>query len=153
MSTEKLQPRPTGPGTKRRTFGELAGEALRLWVHEARFAEARWKVGTNIAWVSWKREDGRYAYACIRRKLAMINGELGVSLGPADLDMLPVVAATDEAAREGCRITLGHLLHGHTKAWSSGGSEKALIARLDWLAQQIHLRMMSFMAATKRQTP
>lgn len=138
------------PQKARRSFGELAQDALKFRMRDARVASARWTVQTNMTCVTWTREDGRHAYACVRRKLAMINGELGVSSDPAELDDLPVVDSLKDALPDGCRIPLGMLLHGHAKSWSSGGSEKALIERLDWIAQQLSLQLHAFMSATRR---
>ncbi len=46
-------------------------------------------------------------------------------------------------------IALGHLLHGHEKWWSSGGSEKAFLERLDWLALQLRLRLHSALTVSQ----
>jgi hypothetical protein len=140
--------RKNSPPGDRRSFGELAKAALNLRVRDARVADARWVVERNMAWVSWKREDSRHAYACIRRRLDFIGAELGASIEPAEMDALPLVTTPAQAPPQGCRIELGSLLHGHAKTWSAGGSEKALIERLDWLAQQLSLRLYAFMAAT-----
>jgi hypothetical protein len=140
--------RKDGPQSNRRTFGELAKVALQLRIRDARGPDPRWVVQQNLAWVSWLREDGRHAYASLRRQSDFITGELGASTAPAELDDLPLVATLAEARAEGCRIQLGSLLHGHSKTWSAGGSEKALIERLDWIAQQLHLRLYAFMAST-----
>jgi hypothetical protein len=132
----------------RRTFGELSRTALQARVKDSRHHEARWVVAPNLAWVTWPREDHRHTYVSLRRTLDFITGELGTSLEPVEIDALPLVTTTDKAPPSGCRVQLGSLLHGHAKTWSSGGSEKALIERLDWLAQQLSLRLYAFMAAT-----
>jgi hypothetical protein len=132
----------------RRPFQELAKIALQLRVRDARVTDARWVLAPNLAWVSWKREGDRYAYAGMRRQLDFITGELGASILPVELDDLPLVATPAEAPPEGGRIQLGSLLHGHGKTWSAGGSEAALIERLDWIAQQLHMRLYAFMAST-----
>ena len=147
--TKESHERRKEPATGRRTFGELAEVALKARVRDARGENVRRVVTTNLAWVSWPREDGRHGYASLRRKQGLITGELGVSLVPVELDELPLITTTDGAPPEGCRLPLGMLLHGHSKTWSSGGSEKALIERLDWIAHQLHLRLHAFMAATK----
>jgi hypothetical protein len=110
--------------------------------------KARWVVAPNLAWVSWPREDNRHVYVALRRKLDFITGELGASIEAVELDSLPLVTTPAEGPPGGCRIALGSLLHGHAKTWSSGGSEKALIERLDWLAQQINLRLYAFVGST-----
>ena len=132
----------------RRTFGELSRTALQARVRDSRHHEARWVVAPNLAWVSWPREDHRHAYVAIRRNLDFITGDLGTSLEPVNIDSLPLLTTTDKSPASGCRVQLGSLLHGHAKTWSSGGSEKTLIERLDWLAQQLSLRLYAFMAAT-----
>ena len=132
----------------RLSFGELARVALKLRVRDARPDTARWVVAPNLAWVSWPREDSRHAYAALSRQMDFITGELGFSVAPVDLDQLPQVAALEGAPRDGCRIQLGSLLHGRSQTWAAGGSEKALIERLDWIAQQLHLRLYAFMAST-----
>lgn len=148
MEKDYRERRKRGPTEGRRTFGELAKAALHLRLRDARGQSVRWTVAPNKAWVSWLREDGRHAYASLRRQSDFITGELGASLVALELDDLPQVETVTDTPAEGCRIALGTLLHGHSKTWSSGGSEEALIQRLDWLAQQLHLRLYAFMAST-----
>ena len=152
MEGARRERRDAVPPGDRRTFGVLASAALKLRVRESRVPGVRWVVETNLAWVSWPREDERHAYAGLRRVKGLITGELGASPSAASLDELPLVAALAEARADGCRIQLGPLLHGHAKTWSAGGSEPALIERLDWLSQQLQLRIHSFMAATRPPT-
>ena len=148
MEQDNRERRSSEPSARRRTFGELSRAALTTRVRDSRNSEARWVVAPNLAWVSWPREDGRHSYVAIRRRSDFITGELGASLEPVELDSLPLLTTTDGAPASGCRVELGSLLHGHAKTWSSGGSEKTLIERLDWLAQQLSLRLYAFMAAT-----
>jgi len=148
VEQENRERRSQEPSARRRTFGELSRTALSSRVKDSRHHEARWVVVPNLAWVSWPREDGRHTYVALRRNLDFITGELGTSLEPVEIDSLPLLTSTDKAPAAGCRVQLGSLLHGHAKTWSSGGSEKALIERLDWLAQQLSLRLYAFMAAT-----
>ena len=142
--------RDTPSQGERRTFGVLASAALKLRVRESRVPGVRWVVDTNLAWVSWPREDGCRVYAGLRRNKGLITGELGAAPSDASLDDLPLIQSLAEARAEGCRVQLGPLLHGHAKTWSAGGSEPALIERLDWLSQQLQLKLHSFMAATRQ---
>lgn len=148
MEQEDRERRASEPSARRRTFAELSRAALHSRVKDSRHHEARWVTVPNLAWVSWPREDQRHSYVALRRNLDFITGELGTSLEPVDIDSLPLLTTTDRAPASGCRVQLGSLLHGHAKTWSSGGSEKTLIERLDWLAQQLNLRLYAFMAAT-----
>ena len=141
--------RDTAPPGERRTFGTLASAALKLRVRESRVPGVRWVVETNLAWVSWPREDERRVYTGLRRTKSLITGELGASPSDVLLDELPLIQSLAEARAEGCRIQLGPLLHAHDKTWYAGGSEPALIERLDWLSQQLQLKLHSFMAATR----
>lgn len=134
--------------SRRRPFKELAQTAILARVKESRQHDAGWILAPNLAWVLWAREDSRLAYVAIRRHLDFITGELGTSLEPMDIDSLPLLTSTDKVPASGCRVALGSLLYGHAKTWSSGGSEKTLIERLDWIAQQLNLRLYAFMAAT-----
>lgn len=148
MEQENPERRRPETSARRRTFGELSRTALHTRVKDSRHHEARWVVAPNLAWVSWPREDHRHTYVAIRRSMDFITGELGTSLEPVDIDSLPLLTSTDRAPATGCRVQLGSLLHGHAKTWSSGGSEKTLIERLDWLAAQLSLRLYAFMSAT-----
>jgi hypothetical protein len=148
VEQENRERRSQETSARRRTFGELSRTALSSRVKDSRHHEARWVTAPNLAWVSWPREDHRHAYVALCRKADFITGELGTSLEPVEMDALPLLTTTDNAPASGCRVQLGSLLHGHAKTWSSGGSEKTLIERLDWLAQQLNLRLYAFMAAT-----
>lgn len=149
MDRGSRERRDTASPGERRTFGVLASAALKLRVRESRVPGVRWVVETNLAWVSWPREDERRVFAGLRRHKGLITGELGVSPSDDSLDDLPLIQSLAEARAEGCRVQLGPLLHGHGKTWSAGGSEPALIERLDWLSQQLELKLHSFMAATR----
>lgn len=115
---------------------------------DSRGASTRWVEAVNLAWASWQREDGRYTFISLRRSSNLITGELGFASAPIDLDALPLVTNPENAPSDGCRIQLGFLLHGHSKTWSAGGSEKALVERLDWIAHQLEMRLYAFMSAT-----
>lgn len=140
--------RDNTPSPLRKPFSALARQAITGKFRETRSPSARWVEATNLAWVSWKREDDRHVYVSLRRVSSLITGEIGFSNEPVDLDTLPQVTNAQECPVEGCRIPLGFLLHGHSKTWSAGGSEKALIERLEWIAQQLSMRLHAFMTST-----
>jgi hypothetical protein len=149
MPRPRRERRLTDDRPVRLPFGALAHAALRRRLLDVRGQEADWETAANLGWVRWQREERRYVYVAIRRRTDGLTGELGVALAPLPLDELPVVRGAIEEIDEG-RFTLGHMLHGHDRLWASGGSEKALIARLDWLAQQLQLRIHSFLSTTTR---
>jgi hypothetical protein len=142
--------RRVAPNTDRAPFGVLVGHAIRRRITESSGHETHWCVAPNVGWARWRREDGRFVYCAIRRRLDWLTAELGAAPAPLELDHLELVHAIEHAHGEGCRIQLGMLTEGHDKWWSSGGTEKALNERLDWLAQQMRLRMHAFMTATVR---
>lgn len=136
------------PGVERKTFGELVRVAIRRRVPDARSSVATWTTAPNLGWARWAREEGRYAYCGMRRRHDGITGELGVSLTAVDLDQVPLVHSLTSPPAEGCRVQLGTLLNGQEQWWSSGGSEKTLIERIDWIAVQLQLRMLAFLSST-----
>ena len=134
----------------RATLAMLARDALRLRVNESRAYSAQWTLASNLGWVRWEREDGRHVYCGIRRRMDWITGEIGVSTVPLELDELPLVTSLASVRTNAFRIQLGMLLHGQDKWWSSGGSEKTLLQRLDWLAQQMQMQLLSVTSSTPR---
>jgi hypothetical protein len=147
MTTLPENRRPFLPTTVRRPFGEFATMALRRRVRETNAFDAHWVAAPNLAWVRWTREDGRFVYCAIRRQGDHITAELGTAPEPLALEELRPVTSLADASADRCRIPLGPLLHGHERWWSSGGSESSLVERIDWLAQQLQLRLRSFLAA------
>ena len=140
--------RKLGPDEVRKPLGDLIREAIRKRMSEARVQTAVWVTTTNLGWVRWPLEDGRFAYCGIRRRGDFLTGEIGVAIAELELDELTMVNSPAGAPYEACRIQLGMLLHGHEKWWSTGGSEKTLIERLDWLATQMRQQMFSFLSVT-----
>ena len=140
--------RRVAPSAERAPFGALVSGAIRRRIPESSGHATHWSVASNLGWARWQREDGRFVYCAIRRRLDWLTAELGSAPGPLELDHLELVHAIEHAHGEGCRIQLGMLTEGHDKWWSSGGNEKSLNERLDWLAQQMKLRMHAFLAAS-----
>ncbi len=132
----------------RLSFGELAAEAMRTRIRETRVDDAHWAHTVNLAWVRWRIEDGRYAFCGLRRSFDFLTGEMGVSPVEVDLNDLPLIEKHDQAMPAGCRIRLGHVLQGHDRWWSSGGTEDTLRWRLGWLSQQMRFRLKSFLDAS-----
>ena len=122
--------------------------ALRRRIREMRSGEAHWAIGHNVGWVRWDLEDGRHAFCAIRRRADLLTGELGVSHAPVDIEFLPLRSKPAGAGVEGCRVSLGDILHGREQWWSSGGTEKGLHDRLDWIAQQLQMRLRAFLTET-----
>jgi len=149
---EKERRKPTVP-VERPTFGVLARVALMRRVAGARLHDAHWCSRPNLGWVRWPHEDGRLVFCGMRRRMDWITGEIGVSATEVELDELTLVQSLAAASGEGFRIQLGLLLHGQDKWWSSGGSEKSLGERLDWLAQQMQLRLFSLLSASPPPPP
>ncbi len=131
----------------RRAFGDLAALAIRRRIRETGSDGAFWEHTPNLAWARWCAEDGRFAFCGLRRNVDFLTAELGVSPVEVHLEDLPLVEAIAMAMPTGCRIRLGHMLQGHDRWWSSGGSEPSLLWRLDWLAHQAHLRLRPFLDA------
>jgi hypothetical protein len=129
-------------------FGTLVRTAIRNRFRESRAPEAVWQGGSNLGWVRWACEDGRYFYCGIRRKNGWITGELGIASEPLELDELKLIQALTPSAGDAFRIQLGMLLHGQEKWWSFGGTEKGLNERMDWIAQQLQMRMYSFLSSS-----
>lgn len=149
MSTSRRERRKPDDRPNRPPFGELVHLAMRRRLLDVRGTDADWFTARNLGWVRWQRAEDRYVFAAIRRRSDGLTGELGVSVAPLELDHLPLMQAAIEDLELG-RVTLGYMLHGHDRLWASGGSEATLLARLDWLAQQLQLRVHSFLAATER---
>lgn len=145
------QPEPdrrrNASNSDRQPFGALVRTAIRNRIRESRAHAVFWQSSPNLGWSRWAREDGRYAYCGIRRKLDWITGEMGVAQKPLELDQLTLIHSLVPPPGEACRIQLGMLLHGQEKWWSSGGTEEGLIERLDWIALQMQLRMYSFLSS------
>ena len=114
---------------------------MRQRLIECRAHDSHWSSGPNIAWVRWQREDGRYLYAAIRRRRDWLTGELGISSEPVDLDELAVAKNAAGLTLRGSRISLGDLTSGHDQWWTTGGNEQGFLDRLDWLSQQLKLRL------------
>lgn len=131
----------------RRSFGLLATEALRARIRDTRVDGAHWLTSNNLVWVRWTPEEGGFRFCALRRSQDYLTGEMGVSPVPVELEDMPLIEALHQAMPAGCRIRLGHVLHGHDRWWSAGGSETSLIWRLDWLANHLRLRLMAFVAA------
>jgi hypothetical protein len=148
MERSGQERRRLAPNTVRKTFGELSTAAIRARVRESNAYAAHWVTVPNLTWVRWVREDGRYVYCALRRRMDWLTGEIGTAPEPMGLDELKLVMTPAEASCDSCRIQMGTLLHGHDQWWSSGGSEKSLVERLDWIAQQMRLRIHSFLSAT-----
>lgn len=138
---------PMTPNAPRATLGQLARQALHRRFPESRHADAHWESNTNIGWVRWPNEDGRWVYCSIRRRSHLITAEIGVGPEPVPIDQLPSISRLADASPDGWRIALGQLIHGHEKSWSSGGNEAAFLERLDWLAQQLRLRVHAALGA------
>lgn len=147
MERSDSERRKVNPKVPRTPFGELVRGAMKRRVTGARAHDAHWEIQPNLTWVRWAREDRHHVYFAIRRRGDCVTGEIGVAPWPLDLDELPLVRQVGDAPRDGCRIQLGFLLHGHDKWWSSGGSEPALIERLEWLGQQMQFAMSSFLSS------
>lgn len=122
----------------------MAQAALRSRLREIRELNPEWGESSNLGWVRWPRGEGLWLYCGVRRRFDWITGELGWSAAPLDLDALPLVRRLGVHVGDGCRITLGDLLHGEEKWWSAGGTEAGFGHRLDWIAMQLQLRLRSF---------
>lgn len=131
----------------RKSFGQLASEALRTRIRDTRADGAHWDTSHNLAWVRWEPEEGGFRFCALRRSQDYLTGEMGVSPVPVELEDLPLIESLHHAMPAGCRIRLGHVLHGHDRWWSAGGSEDSLIWRLDWLAHHLRLRLTAFVSA------
>jgi hypothetical protein len=134
----------------RQPFGTFVRLAIRTRVPEARAHDAHWWSAPNIAWVRWQREDGRYAYCCIRRRRDWLTGEIGIAAEPFELEQLAVAKTSEGLASSGTRITLGYLISGHDQWWTTGGNESGFLERLDWLAHQLKLRLHTLNTAAGR---
>ena len=75
---------------------------------------------------------------------------MGVSAEPVPLEELPAVTALKDLPEAGGRIALGWLLDGHERWWTTGGNEDGFQHRLDWLAQNLRLRLHAVITATTR---
>ena len=131
--TATVAPRPA-------LFARHARAALEKHVPEARGQTAHWKLGTNEAWVRFRRGDGLHGYFALRRHLDWLSGEAGVSREPrelADLFLLPGVPRGEVA---GYRIRLGELLHGKDRWWPAGETGTQLDERLGHLALQLAVK-------------
>ena len=131
----------------RRQFGQLASDAIRSRLRETRADGAHWDTSHNLAWVRWSPEEGGFSYCALRRSQDYLTGEMGCSPVPVALEDLPLIESLHEAMPAGCRIRLGHVLHGHDRWWSAGGSEESRVWRLDWLSNHLRLRLMAFVSA------
>lgn len=145
MSYSGRERRKREPDDPRRPFSDIAVESIRTRIRETRDDEACWEQGVNLAWVRWKIDDGRFAFCALRRSFDFLTGEMGVSPVEVGIEDLPLIEKVAQAMPAGCRIRLGHVLQGHDRWWSSGGSEATLIWRLGWLAMQMRLRLKSFL--------
>lgn len=145
MSYSGRERRRPLPGDRRRSFSDLATEAIRARVRETRAEGAHWEHTANLSWVRWAVEDGAFAYCALRRNFDFLTGELGASPVPVELHDLPLIEKHAQAMPAGCRIRLGHLLEGHDRWWSSGGTEATLVWRLGWLALQLRYRLKPFL--------
>jgi len=119
-------------------FARHARAALEMHIPEARTSEAYWILGTNVAWVRFRREDGLYGYFALRRHLDWVSGEAGLSREPLQLGELLLTPAPVQAA--GHRIRLGELLHGRDRWWPAGRNGSQLEERLRYLALQLAVR-------------
>lgn len=135
--------RRTGPGAQkeRQPFGSFVRLSMRSRLIECRAHDSHWSSGPNIAWVRWPRDDGRYVFAAIRRRRDWLTGELGIANDPVELDELVEVKTVAGLRMSGTRISLGFMTSGHDQWWTTGGNEQGFLDRLDWLSQQLKLRL------------
>ncbi len=151
MKPPQTPSRSPEPKTHRAQFGTLVHGRFQARVRETIACTTLLVVAPNIGWARWQLEDGRYVYLCIRRRMDFLTGELGVSLQPLTVEELHPIQTLDALpARGACRIQLGFLLEGREKWWSSGGSEKTLIERMDWLTLQLQARLHDFLRRSVR---
>ena len=150
MDRANQERRAGGKGAKpeRQPFGTFVRTALRYRLPESRHADAHWWSGPNITWVRWQREDGRYLYCGIRRRRDWLTGELGIAADPLEFDELTVTKSAGGLTVAGTRIPLGYLVSGHDQWWTTGGNELGFTDRLDWLAQQLKLRLHTLSTVT-----
>ncbi len=137
---ERRQPHGDGP---RASFAELAQEAIRRAVPEARGADAHWELGLNMAWVRFP-EDGRWTFIGLHRHLDWLSGDAGSAseaCGMADLFPLPGVP---ERPAPGRRVRLGDLLVGEDRWWRAGADQAVMSARLEWMAIQLRVKGRSY---------
>jgi len=120
-------------------FARHARVALEMHVPEARSRSAHWSLGTNEAWVRFRREDGLYGYFALRRHLDWVSGEAGLSREPHTLgDLARTPGASGEVV--GYRIRLGELLHGRDRWWPAGENLSELEDGLRYLALQLAVK-------------
>jgi hypothetical protein len=125
-------------------FARHARAALERHVTEARGPDAHWHLGTNEAWVRFRRADGLYGYFALRRHLDWVSGEAGLAREPkplAELVRLPDRPRGDVA---GYRIRLGELIDGKDRWWPTGDTERELDERLGQLALQLVVKGGTF---------
>ena len=122
----------------RTPFAEIARDAIRRAVAEARAPGAVWHLGINVAWVRFP-EDRGYTFLGIHRHLDWISGDAGTAAAPCEMDDLHPLPGDPERPVSGFRIRLGDLLGGEDRWWRAGADEKGLAERLEWMA--LHLRV------------
>ena len=128
------------PAMKAGAFAMRARAALEKHVPEARTAGAQWRLGTNQAWVRYRRLDGHYGYVGLKRHLGWVTGEAGVAREPRDLADLFLLPGKPEGDVPGYRIRLGDLMHAEDRWWPAGGTERELVQRLEFLALQLAVK-------------
>ena len=121
-------------------FARQARVALEMHVPEARARTAHWSLGTNEAWVRFRRKDGLYGYFALRRHLDWVSGEAGLSREPHSLGELLLMPGAGGGEAAGYRIRLGELLHGRDRWWSVGPNGSELDERLRFLALQLAVK-------------
>jgi hypothetical protein len=139
--SDVIDPQPHTATAHRRpvTFARHARAALEMHVPQSRSKAAYWSLGTNEAWVRFRREDGLYGYFALRRHLDWLSGEAGLSREPRQLGELALTpGATGQVA--GYRMRLGELLQGRDRWWPAGGSLSELEERLRHLALQLAVK-------------
>ena len=125
-------------------FARHARAAIERHIAEARGSEARWHLGTNEAWVRFRRADGLYGYFALRRHLDWVNGEAGLAREPKPLGELFRLPGHPRDDVAGYRIRLGELIDGKDRWWPTGETERELDERLGQLALQLAVKGGTF---------
>ena len=120
-------------------FPEMAREALRKHVPEARTESAVWAHRPGIVWVRWQR-DGHYASIALRRHLDWTTGELGISPEPLDHEKLPLEIGVD-FAKPAFRVRLGVLLQQEDRWWPVGRTTREIRERMEGLVIQLRSKL------------
>jgi hypothetical protein len=123
----------------RTPFAELARDAIRRAVMEARAPDAVWHLGINMAWVRFPEDHG-YTFIGIHRHLDWISGDAGTASTPCEMDDLHPLPGDPERPVAGFRIRLGDLLAGEDRWWRAGADEQSLAERLEWMALQLRVK-------------